>query len=214
MAKERNEFTNFRKKRFSLFVDTMNFGQAPVDSIRILDVGGTIKYWKAFAPTLPKCISQVKIVNLDQESIIDGIFSVEYGDASDLSQFADNHFDVIHSNSVIEHVGNWRKIKRMAEEILRLAPRHFVQTPNFWFPFEPHYRRPIYQFLPAELRARLLERKSRGFMRKAKDYDEAMDIVESCNLLSYKQMQELFPNSRIYREKFLALTKSLVAIRS
>jgi hypothetical protein len=84
----------------------------------------------------------------------------------------------------------------MAAEIRRLAPCHFVQTPNLWFPIEPHYKLPAVHWLPAAV-------------KKAITGDDPHRIC----LLSARQMRQLFPDSTLWRERFAGLTKSLVAIR-
>lgn len=55
-----------------------------------------------------------------------------------MKQFQDNEFDAVFSNSVIEHVGDYEAQRQMANEIMRVGKRYFVQTPNFYFPIEPH----------------------------------------------------------------------------
>jgi 2-polyprenyl-3-methyl-5-hydroxy-6-metoxy-1,4-benzoquinol methylase len=206
--------SSFRTRRFARFVQSMQLLDAPARSVTILDMGGSINFWNALDGSIPDSVSKIQVVNLDQRHESRGIVSITHGDATNLSEFEDNSFDIVHSNSVIEHVGHWREMKAMAAEVHRLAPRHFVQTPNMWFPFEPHYRRPLYQFLPEDLRARLLMRGARGFMPQGKSYDESRATVESCNLLSHAQMATLFPSSEIYKERLFGLTKSFTAIQA
>ncbi len=135
-------------------------------------------------------------------------------DATDLSGFADNSFDIVHSNSVIEHVGNWDRMCRMAGHVRRLAPVYFLQTPSFWFPYEPHFRFPGFHWLPEQARAHLLMRFNLGFGGKRATYDAAMRGVQSAYLLSERQMRVLFPDAEIMKERAFGLTKSFMAVRT
>ena len=67
------------------------------------------------------------------------IFSFVEGDGRNLSNFGDKTFDIAHSNSVLEHVGNWEDMHRFAGEIARVGRKYFVQTPSFWFPVAVSY---------------------------------------------------------------------------
>ena len=51
--------------------------------------------------------------------------------------FADDAFDMAFSNSVIEHVPDHEAFSR---ELARVGRSYYVQTPNKWFPIEPHAR--------------------------------------------------------------------------
>lgn len=204
----------FRANRFRLFWSLVETIRAEKGQCTILDVGGTSEFWRAHCPDLPSNV-HVVLANLshvhgpaDHPNIADVI-----ADACSMPQFADNEFDIVHSNSVIEHVGLWQNIAAMAAEIQRVAPRHFVQTPNYWFPIEPHARYPLFQFLPEPWRASLLMKKSRGFWQRANDIGDATRRHQSANLLTYEQMRFLFPDSQIRREMVGPLTKSLIAIR-
>ena len=42
-------------------------------------------------------------------------------------------YDVVHSNSVIEHLYNFENQKKMASEIMRVGKKYIVQTPNKYF---------------------------------------------------------------------------------
>jgi 2-polyprenyl-3-methyl-5-hydroxy-6-metoxy-1,4-benzoquinol methylase len=52
--------------------------------------------------------------------------------------FADNSFDVVVSNAVIEHVGGPSEQQQFIAEHARVAGRWALTTPNRWFPVEPH----------------------------------------------------------------------------
>ncbi len=69
------------------------------------------------------------------------------GDACALP-WNDKHFDIVYSNAVIEHVGDFERQKKMAAEIMRTGKRWFVTTPNRWYPFEFHLRLPFITWLP------------------------------------------------------------------
>lgn len=70
--------------------------------------------------------------------------------------FPDGAFDYVFSNATVEHIPrkDWSIV---AAEIRRVAAKGiFVSTPNFWFPFEPHYLLPGFQWLPEAAKRFLL----------------------------------------------------------
>lgn len=102
----------------------------------------------------------------------------------------------------------------MAKEVRRVAPAYFVQTPYYWFPIEPHTRTPFFHWLPDSLKFRLAMAKKLGpFWGKCESIDEAMRAVHSAILLDKRMFAALFPNAKIVHEKFMGLTKSLIAIK-
>jgi hypothetical protein len=136
-------------------------------------------------------------------------FTICAGDATTLTQFRGNSFDIVHSTSVIEHVGNWACIERFAREANRLAPFQFVQTPNYWVPVEPHYVRLFHHWMPWPLRLHFHLRRNKQQLSRSL---AALDAEPF--LLNVRTMRVLFPFSRIMRERFLVLfTKSLIAVR-
>lgn len=181
----------FRQQRMRKFLELVPRGRP----VRILDLGGTAAYWRALPALYGAQDVEITILNLDQDRGTDRNLTVAYGDACSTG-LPDRSFDVVHSNSVIEHVGDWPRIESMAREVRRLAPSHFIQTPNYWFPIEPHYKLPAVQFLPKPLRTAVTG-----------------DDPERIRLLTAREMRRLFPGSEIWRERFFGLTKSLVAIR-
>jgi ubiquinone/menaquinone biosynthesis C-methylase UbiE len=123
----------------------------------------------------------------------------------------DKTFDVVFSNSVIEHVGTYSDQMQMAQEVKRVGQRYFVQTPNKFFPIEPHFLFPFFQFFPIMVRVQLLRNFNLGWFQKIPDAVQAKREVENIRLLSKRDFMRLFSDARIYEEKVLGVTKSFVA---
>ena len=98
----------------------------------------------------------------------------------------------------------------MANEIRRVGKNYFVQTPNLYFPLEPHWLFPFFQFLPFRLRVFMTQNFDIGGYPKTKDFAKAVNRVKEVKLLSENEMRHLFPDGKCYREKFFLLTKSIV----
>jgi hypothetical protein len=203
----------FRVKRFALFRSIVDRIIAEKGKCRVLDIGGTPNYWEQFGAGLDWSKVEVCTVNVALYETTHSSIKPMVGDARDMPVFPDNSFDVVYSNSVIEHVGRWDDMALMAKEVRRLAPRYFVQTPYFWFPIEPHARFPLLHWMPESWRYRILMRRSCGFWEKRPDIGEATKAIQSALLLDKRQLQFLFPDARIFNERFMGLIKSLVAIR-
>jgi len=120
---------------------------------------------------------------------------------------------VIFSNSVIEHLGSYSDQSLMANEVRRLGERYFLQTPNRYFPIEPHFLFPFFQFFPYKLKIWLVTRFNLGWFGKIPDENKAREIISSIRLLNKKELKILFPESKIKEEKFLGLTKSFIVYR-
>ena len=174
--------------------------------ISILDVGGKINFWenRGLAGNNDYIIT---IVNIEKEKSLYSNIKTKMGDATDLSQFNDKSFDIVHSNSVIEHLYCFENQKKMASEIIRVGQKYIVQTPNKYFFLEPHYLLPFFQFIPNKLKYFILTKTKLSRLKKW-DKKFASQYIEEIRLLSLKEMKELFPSSKIYFEKFLGMNKS------
>jgi ubiquinone/menaquinone biosynthesis C-methylase UbiE len=202
----------FRKARFKLFVELAKSIMPPNRPLKILDIGGTAEYWEAMRPAWGGLPVEITIANIDNDEPVVGYVKI-LGDARSMSGLQDNSFDIIHSNSVIEHVGEYSEQAAMAAEIRRLAPHYYVQTPNFGFPIEPHFRMPFFHWLPETVRASMLLRWKRIGFRRAETLEKAMALVQEIHLLTARHMAHLFPDARIQRERVGPFVKSLIAIR-
>lgn len=200
--------TRMRRRRFAFFLSLLARVKRP---IRILDVGGTEAFWMMMGQEALGDV-HVTLLNLAAQPVSGSRFTSVAGDARDLSRYGDSAFDVVFSNSVIEHLGpGFAGQQKMAREIRRVGKRYFVQTPNRYFPIEPHFLTPGFQFLPVQARVWLLSHFRLGWYDKIPDKREAKREVESVELLSGRQVRKLFPGARIYRETIAGITKSFVA---
>ena len=204
----------FREKRFEKIIALIEAIIAEKGSCRIADIGGTKYYWDIAGDFVAKSPVEITMINPKETQPSEGKFSFLDGDATDLGFLDDNSFDLVHSNSVIEHVGDWEKRVTMASHVRRLAPVYYLQTPYFWFPYEPHFRSVFFHWLPEQVRYRLVMRFALGFADRKKSVADAMTRVQSARLLDRGQFRALFPDAEISAERVAGLTKSLIAVRS
>lgn len=180
--------------------------------VTILDIGGTQAFWEhrgwAERPDV-----QITLVNLFHERVTHPRMKSVQGDATDLKQFPDGSFDIVFSNSVIEHLFTIEAQGRMAREVARLGEAYFVQTPNYWFPIEPHFHWPGWQWMPRSLRVALLRRFRCGWRGPCRDKSQAERLVDEVQLLTRSQLSMLFPDAELLPERIAGLTKSWMAIR-
>jgi hypothetical protein len=201
--------SRLRKKRTKHLLDMI----PPGKHTRILDVGGTEHFWmNLYDGAIPRNIG-ITIVNLIHRPSEHPQIEALAGDARDLSCFQAEQFDVCFSNSVIEHVGTLLDQERMATEIRRVAKRYFVQTPNRYFPIEPHFHVLGWAQMPVPLRVAMHRRFDLGWMNAQPDRALAKSDVEQIRLLNVREIQALFPDARLVTEQVGPLVKSLIAIR-
>ncbi len=179
---------------------------------RVLDIGGTPYNWN-FLAVQPR----LTILNVPRasEAVPQGVDWVA-GDGCALP-FADGAFDVVFSNSVIEHLGSTARQHQFAREVARVGKRFYVQTPNRWFPVETHLLTPLVHYLPKRWQAPLVRRWTvwsavtgiRGERREFYIEHYLADVL----LLDRAGLSALFPGAQVVRERFLGTTKSLLAVR-
>jgi hypothetical protein len=175
--------------------------------IRILDVGGRPDYWQNVGFGR---IDRIDLLNLESAELDRPLpaevprerFVAKVGDARDLGDYADDAVDLVHSNSVIEHVGGWDDMAAMARELQRVGRAGWVQTPAFGFPLEPHFRVPFAHWLGRPLQARLM---SLSFLRNYREADPVSrrKHVDRINLLTRREVETLFPGRAIHTERII-----------
>jgi hypothetical protein len=198
----------FRRRRMQRFVREFR-----IDSTtRILDVGGTPDCWELIAER-PRVVLLNTPRTKDEQR---GAASWVAGDGRALP-FADGAFDIVFSNSVIEHVGDAASQERFASEVARVGRAYWVQTPNRWFPVEQHLLTPLVHWLPRSWQRAIVPRCTVWSAVVSVDADRRKFFLEhylsDVKLLGVGELRAMFPGARIVRERFFGLTKSLVAFR-
>lgn len=207
---------HFRKKRFEIFDGLLRKILETQSEVSVLDTGGRPDYWEILAPDLRK---RVKITCLNFQSELDAYSELSQdlqvvsvvGDACDMPEFSENTFDVVHSNSVIEHVGSYQNMKRYADEARRVGKSYYIQTPNYWFPIEPHYGVPFFHWLPDTWRIWLFMHANVGYARKC-SFEASLTRLDHTRIISAFMMKNFFPEAQIRREWLLVFPKSVIAL--
>jgi len=177
--------------------------------MRVLDLGGDARSW-AGAPVRPRSLV---LLNLYPQEDGPGVRSLVGDACAPPAELLDGEpFDLVFSNSVIEHVGGHARRTAFADAVHRLAPHHWIQTPYRYFPVEPHWLFPGFQFLPFRARVRLTREWPLGH-RHDPSRAGAVANVASVELLCRGELRSYFPGSELWLERLGGLTKSLVAVR-
>lgn len=212
-----------RAKRASLFRE---FFKVDPDT-RILDIGSENGASIAAVLTGTRVRAKnVYIADINPDAIAEGsrrhgFVPVRIPEEGTLP-FEDGFFDVVYCSSVIEHVtvpkdqvwntksgGEFYAKARarqrdFAREIRRLGKAYYVQTPNKWFPIESHTWLPLVGILPRRLQIAVINVANRYWIKgTAPDW---------C-LLTARDMRSFFPDADIRYERFMGLTKSIMALK-
>lgn len=177
------------------------------NTTKVLDVGGDFFNW-----SLISINPELTIVNLypprNRKNSIAWVIAYRRH-----LPFREGAFDIAYSNSVIEHLGDFSGQQKFASEIIRVGVSYFVQTPNKWFPVEPHLLTPFIYWLPISLQKHLLRNfMVWGLVTRPKD-NKRNRFLQEVLLLDERSLNHLFPDAEILRERFLGFVKSLIGIK-
>lgn len=201
----RSASSKARRLRWNTFLEVF----PDLAEMRVLDLGGTPYYWSS-APRRPVAVTTVNLERFDE---VEPFVTSVQGDACDPpKQVLREQFDLVVSNSLLEHVGGHIQRERLAAVVYGVASRHWVQTPYRYFPIEPHWLCPGIQFLPFEARVRLTMAWPLGHQNTS-DREKAMSYVHEIDLIGITQMRSYFSSSTLWIERAAGLPKSLVAYR-
>lgn len=199
---------HFRRRRMARFAEVLAIGPATC----VLDIGGTPECWDLMAVR-----PRLTLLNTPRAAEEVGAACWVAGDGRALP-FRDGAFDVVFSNSVIEHVGDRESQLRFAREVARVGRAYWVQTPNRWFPVEQHLLTPLVHWLPRRWQRAIVPRCTVWSLLVRVTPDRRRFFLDhyltDVRLLGAGELRGLFPGARVIRERLLGWTKSLVAVHS
>lgn len=198
----------FRRRRMQTFFRLFQ----PTRQTRILDVGGLPRLWDGAATQ-----AQTTIINLQPLPSHEARFlrpnqTFVQGDGTRLT-WDDKAFDIVFSNSVIEHLGTLKKQIAFARECRRVGKAYWIQTPAREFPVEPHFLTLFLHWFPKSLQKRLLRWLSLwGWLARPQPVAVEAAVAE-VRLLTLREFKRLFPDGQILVERWLGLPKSYIAYK-
>lgn len=191
--------SRLRRRRFSALCKAF----PGLADMSVIDLGGRPSMWEHLS-VQPR---QVVCVNIEShESVGDKITTVQ-ADVCDIDLVRTlGTFDLAYSNSTIEHVGGHARRMEFARAIRAFAPRYWVQTPNRYFPIEPHAVFPGFQFLPTRVKMAVARHWP---LSPLGSHGDLVEEILNIELLAATDLRFYFPEAKIWRERFLGVAKSL-----
>jgi len=198
----------FRAKRMKRFLQVM----VPAPGTRILDVGGYPGTWEGV--DIPIHVTLLNLPKYSEPPHTEEKFEYVHGDGRDL-HYPDQSWEIVFSNSVIEHLGDIESQKAFAFEIRRVGKRYWVQTPAKEFFMEPHLLTPFIHWLPRRWIPALLRHFTGWGLLSRPTKEQAMEFWHAVDLrqLNYREFRALFPDGEIIVERFAGMPKSYIAVK-
>jgi ubiquinone/menaquinone biosynthesis C-methylase UbiE len=199
---------HFRKKRMKRFYQAL----AITPQTKILDVGGNAFIWEIAAQNGLPAIEHITVLNLYEEDKARLPANVTWviGNGCDLP-FADDEFDIVFSNSVIEHLGDYESQVCFAKEISRVGKGYWVQTPDPRFFLEPHYLSPFVHWLPTGILRKVARHATTWGLLTHPTKQQIEERLKELRLIYPKEFRQMFPQAEIIYERWIGMPKSLVA---
>ena len=166
-----------KAKKIELLLD-LDVGATELKLLEIGTGSGGIAHYFANISKLNFNVDAVDVV--DNRLVCDG-YNFQLVPSVKLP-FADETFDVLITNHVIEHVGDYSAQCEHLKEIRRVLKKNaiaYLAVPNRWMLIEPHFKLIFLSWLPKSLRTPYLK-----LMRKGDFYD--------CEPLERREIESMF----------------------
>jgi len=182
----------------------------PTQDTRILDVGGTPEFWIQVP-------IKSRITILNPHILPDGQkyrdrYELVVGDGCKLD-YSDKEYDIVFSNSVIEHVGSKERQMEFAREVVRVGRGYWVQTPARIFPIEPHLLALFTHWVPRTQQKYLVRYFTIWGLVTKPSYMRVEEFLRGIRLINYREIRGFFPDSTIIVERWMSLPKAYIAYK-
>lgn len=190
--------------------------------LSIVDLGGAAGMWKRWGVTEADHLHLTLINNhhIDKshqkEELYGSFIKAEQEDVLRLGPEFLEPFDLVFSNSMMEHLESREAQARLASTIIRSGRPYFIQIPNKKSLIDPHFPHPFAPFfacLPRTIRAALLTLHPLGSGNRSKNYRESLRRMGFYNPIGQKELKALFPEAEIESERLFGLPMSIIALR-
>lgn len=198
---------HFRTQRLLAFAKAY----PDLSKLSVLDVGGSPAVWTLLKEQFNLVPNRMVLLNNNPTEISNRSYETVLADARQIP-FSDQSFDLVFSNSVIEHIGDEHDQFQFVQECKRVGKEIYIQTPNRWFPIEPHVYTIFIHWLPKYWYKKLLFLSALYifYIPTRNAVMKTSEMIDGTNLLSLQQVQKLFPEKTIEVELTFGLAKSFV----
>ncbi len=205
-----------RGQRFRRFLSGMN------RPVRIVDLGGTARFWEAWGIEAQDRL-EITLVNNHHIDKTNVRYHATSPFMHDLLQDATllpteffDQYDLIFSNSFIEHLSDRAEQRKLAAEIVQSGKPYFIQTPNKFSPVDPHFPSslvPFFAVYPRALQAALLTRSGLSGGHRYPSFAAAQTALQYYNPLGVADVRGLFADAAIEIERPMGVPMSILAYR-
>jgi 2-polyprenyl-3-methyl-5-hydroxy-6-metoxy-1,4-benzoquinol methylase len=201
-----------RKRKIDLFHKTFQLNE----KTKILEIGSEINFngirglqlidtyqWKkniTASNISPEHINNIKKHYPEINAVV--------ADASALP-WPDKSFDIVFSNAVIEHMGDYAVQKKVAQEIMRVGKSWFITTPNRWFPYEFHMRLPFVTWAPGTLYRQIGTILS--YNHDLHKYTQGIRY-DDLRLMTRRELKKCFPGSKVMKQRVTFMPETILVV--
>ena len=205
--------------RSTLFKEFLSSIAPPV---RIIDLGGTVSMWERWGLSADDRLRidlannfSMDVNNKDNLSKSSNISKVTV-DVTTLTTSDYQRYDVIFSNSMLEHLADFEQQRSVAREIVESRRPYFIQVPNKYCLVDPHFAHPLAPFYaawPRSFQTRMLRISGLNGGARARSHAQAEHRLKFYYPLSKSDMSSLFSDAEVLVERNFGMSMSIVALR-